>query len=540
MSNNQMFAPDLAGGFFWTSGADKALLLAWCETCNEWLHPSSGNCPVCLSSKVTEKQASGRAVLLAFSENHQKWSDDDTPPYIIAYVSPLEAPNVRLATRIVGAKFSELTIGMDVDVQFRAVANIWIPEFTPVAKGALQHAVERVPLPVVNVRPPASPEKYEHNIAFTGIGKTRIGRNQERTTDELALEACTKAISDAGLDPSEIDGLSCYPGTTGMPGLSSGGVRGLLRAMPLNLNWHSGAAEVPGQIGTVIDAMLAVSSGLCRHVLCFTSFSNRKPAATAGGAQLQGEMAWYLPYGIASPANWIALYAAHYMARFGADRTLLATIAQNSRLHGAQNPEALFRNPLPLDDYLAARPISTPFGLYDCDMPVAGAIAFIVSARDAARDCRHEPVLVEAVGSGLCEHQSWDQGTISHQPNVFGAAAHLWSRSAMQPSDITQAFLYDGFTFNVISWLEALGFCGIGEASDFLGDGQAISATGALPLNSHGGHLACGRTNGYGHLFEAILQMRGNAGARQRPDRGVAIVSTGGGIPASSMILTPS
>jgi acetyl-CoA acetyltransferase len=284
--------------------------------------------------------------------------------------------------------------------------------------------------------------------------------------------------------------------------------------------------------------MMAVASGLCRHVLCFTSFSEAaRPAARVSGPRVSGELAWQLPFGAASPANWIALYAAHYMARFGASREMLGWIALNARTNAADNPHAIYTAPLTMDDYMAARMIASPFGLHDCDVPCDGAAAVIVSAADPARDLRHRPVLVETVGQQMTEVQSWDQGTISHQPNVFGPAAHLWSRTDLRPGDVDVALLYDGFTFNVVSWLEGLGFCQPGEAASFVEGGHRIARGGQLPVNPHGGHLSAGRTNGYGNIHEAVLQLRGMAGARQIVSAKTAVVTLGGGIPAGCMLL---
>jgi acetyl-CoA acetyltransferase len=248
-------------------------------------------------------------------------------------------------------------------------------------------------------------------------------------------------------------------------------------------------------------------------------------------------MAWQLPFGAASPANWIALYASHYMARFGVDREFLGWIAINARRHAAKNPAAIYTKPLDMDGYLSARMISTPFGLYDCDVPCDGAIAIVISAIETAADLRQTPIRIEAVGTQITERQSWDQGTITHQPNVFGPSAHLWSRTELRPADVDVAELYDGFTFNVVSWLEGLNFCKMGEAAAFVAGGTRLMAGGELPLNTHGGHLSAGRTNGYGNIVEAVLQLRGSASDRQIPDAKVAVVSLGGGIPAGCMLL---
>jgi acetyl-CoA acetyltransferase len=190
-----------------------------------------------------------------------------------------------------------------------------------------------------------------------------------------------------------------------------------------------------------------------------------------------------------------------------------------------------------MDDYLSARPISSPFGLYDCDVPCDASIAVVVSAADAAADLPKPPVWVEAVGTQITERISWDQDTITHEPQVLGQSAHLWSRTSLTPADIDLALLYDGFTFNAISWLEALGFCGIGEAQDWLDEGRRIAPDGELPVNPHGGQLSEGRTHGFGFVYEAVTQLRHEAGDRQVAGARTAVVTSGGGTPSGVLLL---
>ena len=147
------------------------------------------------------------------------------------------------------------------------------------------------------------------------------------------------------------------------------------------------------------------------------------------------------------------------------------------------------------------------------------------------------PVFVEAVGTQILERIEWDQSTLTHEPQVLGPAAHLWTRTSLRPSDVDVAELYDGFTFNCLSWIEALGFCGIGEARDFLDEGKNIARDGLLPLNTHGGQLSHGRTHGMGLMHEAIVQLRGEGGERQVRDARVAVVSSGGLTPSGVLLL---
>jgi acetyl-CoA acetyltransferase len=244
-----------------------------------------------------------------------------------------------------------------------------------------------------------------------------------------------------------------------------------------------------------------------------------------------------MPFGATSAAHVLAQTAQRHFHRYGTTRETLGWIAINQRANAALNPTAVYREPLTMDDYLSARMITTPFGLYDCDVPVDASVAVVVSAAETAGDLRARPIRVEAVGTAIAERLEWDQSTSTHEPQVFGPAAHLWSRTTLRPGDVDLAELYDGFTFNCLSWIEALGFCGIGEAKDFLDGGKNIARDGALPLNTHGGQLSHGRTHGMGLIHEAITQLRGGAGARQIDNARVAVVSSGGLTPGGAMLL---
>ena len=229
--------------------------------------------------------------------------------------------------------------------------------------------------------------------------------------------------------------------------------------------------------------------------------------------------------------------ANQYLHRYGATREMLGLIAVNGRTNAGRNPVAIYRDPMTMDDYMAARPITTPFGLYDCDVPCDGSIAVVVSDASVAGDLPGQAIRVEAVGTQILERVSWDQGTITHEPQVLGQAAHLWTRTSLRPSDVDLALVYDGFTFNAVSWLEALGFCPIGEAQAWLDGGRRIALDGELPVNPHGGQLSEGRTHGFGFIYEAVKQLRHQADRRQVVDATTAVVTTGGGTPSGVLLL---
>jgi acetyl-CoA acetyltransferase len=287
--------------------------------------------------------------------------------------------------------------------------------------------------------------------------------------------------------------------------------------------------------------MLAVASGLCRHVLCFRTVWESSFAAlglaAGGGGRVSGWHQWQAPFGAMSAANWIGMNANQYFHRYGATREMLGWIAINGRTNAARNPAAIYRDPMTMDDYLGARPISSPFGLYDCDVPCDGSIAVVVSDASTAADRPKPAVRIEAVGTQILERVSWDQGTITHEPQVLGQSAHLWTRTSLRPDDVDLALVYDGFTFNAISWLEGLGFCGFGEASDWLDGGRRIALDGQIPVNPHGGQLSEGRTHGFGFVYEAVTQLRHEAGDRQVAGARTAVVTSGGGTPSGVLLL---
>ncbi len=400
-------------------------------------------------------------------------------------------------------------------------------------------------------------EILERRAALTGIGQSQLGRRLGRDPLELTLDACLAAIEDAGLRRDDIDGLATYPGAfSGSPGFSGAGVTEVHDALRLKLDWWSGGLETSGQLGSVINACLAVACGLARHVLCFRSVwestaqgeGGRAPIGLPGGPEagrgvprMTGMMEYTIPFRAYSAACWIALYAQRHFHEYGTTREQMAWIALNARRNAAGNPRAIYREPLSLEDYLAARMISTPFCLYDCDVPVDGATAVIVSHVDAARDLRRPPIRVEAVGSALHGRPSWDQFDDLTTMALRDAAAMLWKRTDLRPRDVRVAELYDGFSFIAMAWLEALGFCGKGESGPFIEGGKRIALDGEIPLNTHGGQLSAGRLHGYGFLHEACVQLWGEGGERQVPGGPrVAVAAAGGGPIAGCLLLSRS
>ena len=540
--------PTLASAGFWRSGADGVLRISRCADCGRRFHPPLPLCPSCRGRAVALGPVSGKAVVAGFSVTHQTWLPGFPPPYVVAVVALAEDDRARLTTNIVGCPPEEVRIGMRVRVRFERTEDddVHLPLFEPDPEAEAAEGPGPLPAPRdvrTALRPMASPRRYEDQVALTGVGQSRVGRRLMTDPLSLTVDACLAAVADAGLDPDDIDGLSTYPGPA-PDGMSEGGVTALTEALQLRPTWVNGAREVPGQIGSITAAMLAVAAGLCRHVLCFRTVWESSHAAlvrsgqwrTPGG-RATGMTEFRAPFGAVSAAQWIGCHASHYLHRYGVGREVLGAIAVTARAGAARNPEAIHQDPMTLDDYFAARVVTTPFGLYDCDVPCDGAVAVVVSAIETAYDRPRPPVLVEAVGTAVLERLSWDQDTLTHLPQSLGPSAHLWTRTDLTPADVDVALLYDGFTFNALSWIEGLGFCGPGEAADFIAGGRTIALGGDLPLNPHGGQLSAGRLHGYGFVREAMLQLRGDAAGRQVEDARVAVVTAGGGVPSGAMLL---
>jgi len=407
------------------------------------------------------------------------------------------------------------------------------------------------------VSPVAVAEPLERRAVISGIGQSDIGRRLERSDLDLTIEAAEVAIADAGLTRDDIDGLSTYPGM----GAGTGGFAGptspeVQDAMGLSLNWHDGGGEGAGQMRAVISAALAVAAGLARHVLVYRTVTEGSAQGTGGRQGIGGTgeggsgvprfggfMQWSLPFGAVSAANWLAMVATRRMHEFGLTREQLGAVPINNRANAGLNPKAIYRDPMTMEDYLAARMITTPLCLFDCDAPCDGATAVIVSHGSFAPDLDHPAVHINAVGTALRGRPSWDQFDDMTTMAARDAGASMWERTELRPSDVDTAQLYDGFSILTITWLEALGFCGRGESGPFVEGGANIARDGLLPLNTAGGQLSGGRLHGFGLIHEACVQLRGDGGPRQVVRSGgrpveVAVVANGGGPIAGTMLLT--
>lgn len=376
---------------------------------------------------------------------------------------------------------------------------------------------------------------FEKDAILSGIGISRIGRRTGIPGLELTCEAARAAIADAGLTAADIDAVASL-GDTPVPEVAA--------ALGIDAVDYKSGFGAAGLLTPVMSACQAVSEKRARHVLVYRTvqmIGGSVPANAQGDQPSIGGMddvVELLAAHAYSAANWLAMHCRRHMHLYGTTKEQLGWLAINSRRNAALNPLAVYREPLTMADYLAARPVSSPFGLLDCDVPVDGSIAVVVSTAEYARDCPQPAVAVEALG-GSDGAGGWFHRADYPKMASTDAAAQMWSRTDLAPADLDIAELYDGFTFLTLAWLEALGICSDGEAGPFVEGAERIARDGALPLNTYGGQLSAGRMHGYWVLHEACLQLRGQAGARQVPRRPhVAVVAAGGGPIAGCMLLT--
>jgi acetyl-CoA acetyltransferase len=368
-------------------------------------------------------------------------------------------------------------------------------------------------------------------VAFAGVGFAGQKRDAGVSAEQLTVESCLAALEDAGLTVNDVDGVAqnnspdviLIQDTLGIPELS----------------WYADLAGVPAGLGSIINASYAIASGACKVALVYRTIMRNKlsPGGVRAPAsdQATGEAQFLLPYGSSSASQSAAMFCQRHMHEFGTTQDQLGLICVTQRRHAGLNPRALFKDPLSLEDYHASRWISRPFHLYDCDVPMDSSVAMVLVAPELVGAIQHRPVWVEAAAYASGPRPSWEQwDDMTHTAGMY-AAQNLWARTTVKPDDIDVAQLYDGFSWFTLSWLEDLGFCARGEGGPFIEEGHTALG-GSLPTNTDGGQLSGGRMHGIGKVAESLLQLRGQAGARQVEGARTAIMSTGAYYRAAAMI----
>ena len=372
--------------------------------------------------------------------------------------------------------------------------------------------------------------ELEKSCVISGIGRSQSGRRMDVGPWTLTKDAALAAIADAGLEVDAIDGLSSYPGAIGStPGITGAGTADVREMLGITTRWHTAGMELPGQLGALVNAMMAVHSGLAEHVLVFRTVwedsaqrqAGSRAAAVKSGNAREFEQ-WSYPYGFGYP-TFGGLTMQRYFHKTGSGREQMAHFCSVLRDNSLLNPHGVFDKPLTIDDYMNARMMSDPLCLFDCDMPIDGSVAFVVSRSDSTAIDRERMLAIEAIGSSI---------------GYEACAEMMWSRTDLKPSDIDFAQLYDGFSILAVLWMEAVGLAGKGEALHFFDGGRRIARDGELPLNTDGGQLSAGRMHGFGYLYEACIQLRREAGERQIAKKAEScIVTSGAGDFTSSLIL---
>lgn len=389
-------------------------------------------------------------------------------------------------------------------------------------------------------------ERFEHKVVLSGIGQSAVGRRMGRSDIDLTIEAVCAAVSDAGLELVDIDGLVTWPGEHPAPaGFTGPGVWRTKDALALDLTWHHSVVEGPGQASSLMTAMMAVASGLVRHVVVYRTLAESQGQMGGGRSGTHpidadgvgGLFQWLRPFGSVTAATWLAPHFQRYLHDHGIRREQVAWLPVTQRANAHRRGTSWTADPLTVDDYLAARTIASPFCLFDCDVPIDGSTAFVLSHADYASDAPH-PVRIEAVGSALAARPLWDQWLDPTGMPMVDAARHMWSRTTLTPADVDVAQVYDGFSFLGLAWMEALGICGKGEAPAFVEGGKRTAIRGDLPVNTAGGQLSQGRLHGFGLIHEAAVQLRGQGGAGQVEGAEVCAVGVGGGPLGGSLLLT--
>ncbi|WP_406032933.1 lipid-transfer protein [Nocardioides sp. NBC_00163] len=379
--------------------------------------------------------------------------------------------------------------------------------------------------------------------AIVGIGATEFSKESGRSELQLSVEATRAALNDAGLAPADVDGLTTFTMDTSAEialarELGIGDLRFFSR-----INYGGGAA-----CATIQQAAMAVATGVADVVVAYRGFNERsgqrfgqvQPWAAQQVNTNGIDNAWTYPLGLSTPAATVAMQARRYMHDYGVTSVDFGAVAVADRRHAATNPAAFFyQKPITLEDHQASRMIADPLHLLDCCQESDGAVAIVVTSPERARDLPNPPVTIAAAAQGSAADQyvmtSYYRDEIGI-PEMGVVAKDLWRQSGLTPADIDTAVLYDHFTPYVLMQLEELGFCGRGEAKDFVRDG-AIELGGRLPVNTHGGQLGEAYLHGMNGIAEGVRQVRGTS-VNQVAGAAHVLVTAGTGVPTSGLVLT--
>ncbi len=377
--------------------------------------------------------------------------------------------------------------------------------------------------------------------AIVGIGQTEFSKNSGRSELQLAAEAVKAAIDDAGLQPSDIDGMTTFSLDTNDE-IEVARCVGIGDLKFFSRIPHGGGAA----IGVMHQAAMAVATGTAETVVVYRAFNERSGRRYSVGIA-EGivtpdliHWSWYLPFGLLTPASWVAMFTQRYMHEYGCKGSDLAEVAVSTRKHAINNPNAFFYGKeLTVEDHQNSRFIAEPLRLFDCCQESDGGTACIVTTVERAKDLQHKPAVIrsaaQAAGADQENMTSFYRPSISHLPEMDLVAKQNYEMSGLGPDDIDAGIIYDAFTPIVLFQLESFGFCKRGEAKDFVKDGN-LEVGGRLPCNTNGGQLSEAYIHGMNGVNEGVRLIRGTS--LNQPAKNDHVLVTGGvGVPTSGMIL---
>lgn len=369
--------------------------------------------------------------------------------------------------------------------------------------------------------------RLAEDIAIVGIGQSDYGRRVDRPIQSLIFDAITAAISDAGLEPCDIDGIV----TENEFVTSFVGAHDVIATLGLRDDTFTAASGYAGSgiVAAPAVAAMALRHGLATAVVSYfgVNWGSTNGAAYAAHAESPAKVALEMPFGFFGQPVYFAAVANRYRHEYGLTQEQLGAVAVSARTWAALNPAAQEQAPLDLQTYLRSPVISDPLRRLDCCLLSDGAAAFIMTTPERARDLKHAPVTVAASSTSFADkpvHAYFTQSAdlLATQAGVTGpramAAAHV------APSDIDFVNLYDCFTITGLMQFEDLGFVPKGEAGAFFEEGHTLPG-GSLPVNPHGGLLSDAYLVGVTNVTEAVRQIRGEAGVRQIPGAEVGVIS---------------
>ena len=386
--------------------------------------------------------------------------------------------------------------------------------------------------------------KFAGKTAISGIGATEFSKASGRSTLRLAVEACAAAIDDAGLQPGDIDAIVTFTVDVNQE-IDVARNLGIKELKHFSRIHHSGGAAC----GTIHQAAMTVDSGAAKNVLVYRAFNERSEDRFGVGVQgrppgpdsLEVDFGWSSPFGLLTPASWVAMFATRYMHEYGATSEDFGRVSVADRKHAAKNPKAFFyEKPITLEEHQESRWIVKPLHLLDCCQESDGGQAMVVTSLERARDGRHKPAIIASAAQGSAEDQqmmkSYYRDEITSIPEMGLCARQIFEDTGLSAADIDAAILYDHFTPLVLPQLEEFGFCKRGEAKDFIADGN-IELGGRLPINTNGGQLGEAYIHGMNGIAEAVRLVRGDSVNQPETIQNV-LATAGTAVPTSALLLS--